>query len=634
MSTSSMTNRRILIIDDNPAIFDDFRKVLATPAVPTALADLEASIFGEPSQGAAAPPPPPVVYELDYAQQGQEGLAKLIAARAEGRPYALAFVDMRMPPGWDGVETIRHLWAEDRDLQIVIATAYSDYSPDEISKAVGLSDQILLLRKPFETAEVRQLAATMTDKWRVNRQRGELEAIVQERTAELRRAALTDGLTGLPNRTLFNDRLNAALKRATRDPEFKFVVLFLDCDRFKVVNDSLGHDAGDQLLLNVADRLTRTLREVDTVARPADAQPVTARLGGDEFAILLDQVRSDCDAARVADRLIATLAAPHTISGREIHSSASIGITTSTLGYTRAEDMVRDADTAMYGAKRAGGSRYVMFDREMHIHSVERLTLETDLRNAMARDQFLLHYQPIVTMRNRQTTGFEALLRWQHPTRGLISPTTFIPIAEETGIIVPLGLWVLRQACQQLAAWQAGNPSLATLTMSVNLSRKQIGANDLVAAVRDVLQETGVAPQNLKLEITESAIMGDVSTAIRVFRELQALGVQLHMDDFGTGHSSLSCLQQFPLNGLKIDRDFVARATGRQEDAAIVRAIIALAHNLKIPLVAEGIETPEQITLLESLGCDHAQGYFFARPMDAESATTFVNGESIAAVAA
>jgi predicted signal transduction protein with EAL and GGDEF domain len=378
----------------------------------------------------------------------------------------------------------------------------------------------------------------------------------------------------------------------------------------------------------MAQRLQQAVREADLVAHANDEQPLAARLGGDEFAILLDGIKADADAARVAERLLKALENPYLIEGHEVHSTASIGITTNSLGYNSPEEMIRDADTAMYRAKSHGGSRFVMFDQAMHNNAVERLELENDLRHAVERGQICLFYQPIVNMRTRQLAGFEALARWNHAKRGLIGPTEFISLAEETGIIVPLGIWILEQACKQLAEWQQNHPEIATITMSVNLSRKQLAMPDLLPRIRQILADTGVNPRFLKLEITESTMMQDADAALAVLKQIQAMNIQLHMDDFGTGYSSLSCLQQFPLDGLKIDRQFVSGIATRADHAAVLRAIVQLAHNLKIPLVAEGIETLDQIKVLDSLGCDQAQGFFFARPMDTESATKFIKEQN------
>lgn len=618
---------RILIIDDTPSIHDDYRKVLGagSDTAGADVAQMEALLFG--ANDAAGDEPR---FEIDSALSGAEGVELLKKSIEKNQPYAMAFVDMRMPPGWDGVQTIRELWKIEPNLQVVICTAYSDYTPQQISAELRLGGRMLILRKPFDGIEVQQLAKMLSEKWQIGKRKADLEKIVEVRTAELKKAALHDALTGLPNRLLFADRLNHTLARAKRDESFKFAVLFVDVDEFKLVNDGLGHEAGDALLLEIAARLNYATRTVDTVSRTdvcelTGANPVAARLGGDEFALLLDDVRADADAARVAQRIINEVSRPFEIHGHTIHTAVSIGLTTSSRKYEKADDMLRDADTAMYHAKREGRGRFVMFDQQMHAAAVARLTFESDLRAAIASDEFVPHYQPIVDIHTSRLVGFEALARWQHPQKGLISPADFIPIAEETGLIVPLGIKILETACQQLSEWQRSSPEFADLTMSVNVSRKQLVSADLVQHVQRILRETGIKPQSLKLEITESSVMADVKASLDVLKRIQSLGVQLHIDDFGTGYSSLSCLQNFPLNGLKIDRGFVNEITVKPDQAAILKAIVSLAHSLNLPLVSEGVETMEQSQLLQSMGCDYAQGYLFSKPMDVKAATAFVS---------
>jgi diguanylate cyclase (GGDEF)-like protein len=615
------SKRRILVIDDNDAIHSDFRKILATRG-PSGLDDDEAAIFGD-----ARPTKPQVEFETDFALQGKEGFDKVSAAVNDGRPYHVAFVDMRMPPGWDGVQTIKKLWDVDPDLQVVICTAYSDYSWEQILEQLGSTDRMLILKKPFDDAEVCQLATALTAKHLVTGQarlkQAELEELVVARTNELKEQALVDRLTGLPNRQLLNDRLTQLLLQNARDPKHHFALLFLDFDRFKVVNDSLGHEIGDLLLIEIAERLRQELRETDTVAVTAANVSTAVRLGGDEFIVVLDGVRDFHDAARVTERLLDALSKPYLLKGHVVHTTASVGITTSAVGYQNPEDMIRDADTAMYRAKAAGKARYVMFDRKMHEDAMARLTLETDLRLAISGNQFILHYQPIVCLSTGATTGFEALVRWKHPTRGMISPLEFIPLAEEIGVILPLGEWVLAEACRQLAAWRR-HPAFAAMDMSVNLSRKQLIDPNLVPRIREILGATGIEPGSLKLEITESAMMEDAERGVQVLKEIDTLGVRLDLDDFGTGYSSLSCLHRFPIHGLKIDRSFVSNLGERRDYAAVVHAIVSLTHKLDIALVAEGIETLEQAKLLRSMGCDFAQGYYFSRPLIAEAAEKFV----------
>lgn len=444
--------------------------------------------------------------------------------------------------------------------------------------------------------------------------------IAERRQAEeqLRHIAFHDALTGLPNRSLFTDHLRLAVEIARRQTSALFAVLFLDLDRFKIVNDSLGHGAGDQLLIAIARRIEGSLRAGDTVAR----------FGGDEFAILLNNLASAEDAVRIAERMQRDFAQPFQIGGHEVFTTASIGIALSTSGYTNAEDVLRDADTVMYRAKAQGKARYEVFDRRMHARVVALMKLENDLRRAIERREFCLHYQPIVSLDTGRISSFEALVRWQHPERGLVPPSEFIPIAEETGLIVPLGLCVLEAACRQMRAWQALSPRHRGLKLSVNLSGRQFAQHDLVEAIERILLETDFDPRCLQLEITESVVMENAGAIDRLVGRLRDLGIELALDDFGTGYSSLSYLQRFPVHTLKIDRSFISRpGAGDVENAEIVRTIILLARNMGKEVVAEGVETDEQLLRLRQLGCAFAQGYLFSRPQDAAATEALLRGD-------
>ncbi len=446
------------------------------------------------------------------------------------------------------------------------------------------------------------------------------DVTVRKRAEEqLQHNAFHDSLTGLANRALFLDRLNRLIKHSQRHPGYAFAVLFLDLDRFKVVNDSLGHAIGDDLLVTIGHRLEACLREGDSVAR----------LGGDEFAVLLDDIKDVNEATRVADRIERELQAPFLLRGHEVFTSASIGIALSSAGYTKPDELLRDADTAMYRAKTAGRGRYEVFDRVMHHEAVEQLKIETDLRRAVERDELLLHYQPIVDLQKGAVTGFEALVRWQHPRHGLLQPSDFIPLAEETGMIVPIGWWVLRSACAQVRMWLDTYPWHDSLSVSVNLSARQFTQTDLVEQIVAILEETGCPPTALKLEITESVIMHDGPQATEMLCRLRDLGIGLCIDDFGTGYSSLSYLKRFPIQTLKIDRSFVAQVDDHSSSVELIELIVALGRILGMSAVAEGVETPEQLELVRRLGSHYAQGFYFATPLTVEAAEDMlVNGVS------
>jgi diguanylate cyclase (GGDEF)-like protein/PAS domain S-box-containing protein len=434
--------------------------------------------------------------------------------------------------------------------------------------------------------------------------------------AKLVHDALYDPLTGLPNRVSLMERLRHAGDLASRKADYLFAVLFIDLDRFKMINDSLGHVMGDQLLCEIAHCLTACLRPNDTVAR----------LGGDEFVILLEGIESQEDATTVAQRILNSLSVPFNLAGREIFMSASLGITFSDRSFHRPEDLLRDADLAMYRAKTKGRGRYAIFDPRMHSSAVALLEIETDLRRAIERQELMLCYQPIVSLRTSRLVGFEALIRWQHPQQGLIPPNKFVPIAEETGLIVPIGHWVLKQACTQMRQWQQQFPDWPPLTVNVNLSSKQFSPY-LADQVRQILTETGLAAHYLKLEITESVLMSHAESAIATLTELKQLGLQLAIDDFGTGYSSLSYLHRLPIDTLKVDRSFIQRVDSDGEQLAIVRTIITLAWNLGMEVVAEGVETPKQLAQLRSLRCEYAQGYLFSPARDVAAVEKLLNQE-------
>jgi diguanylate cyclase (GGDEF)-like protein len=612
-SSAPIANPRILVIDDNAAIHHDFRKVLCAHAEQTAQATLElleAGIFGEPACVSVRPN-----FEIDSAHQGQEGVMKARQAVTEGRPYAMAFVDMRMPPGWDGLETIEHLWEVDPDVQVVICSAHTDYDWSEVVDRLGHSDKLLVLRKPAEPIEVLQCATALSRKWEnerlVRSLVGRLEEDISARTRgleaanrQLRHLATHDPLTGLPNRVLLDDRLTQAIAQADRDNR-SFAVLVCDLDRFKRINDSLGHRAGDALLQEIARRLSAVVRAADTVAR----------IGGDEFVLVGTSLTDSTDAMQFAAQAIEALAAPVRIDGIDIHTSPSIGVAVYPDDGASIEALLAHADAAMYSAKQRGRGHAARYVSGMHAGAEDHVQLESELHIAVALKQFELYYQPKVDARTGAVRSAEALIRWVHPKRGVISPAEFVPLAEECGLIAVIGEWVIREACRQARIWQdAGVPALR---ISVNLSASQFRESGLVDSIRRALDDAGLQARYLEVELTESAVMTDPEQSVAILEQLSAMGVLVSVDDFGTGYSSMSYLRRFPIDKLKIDRVFINEIASRPEDASIVRAIVSLAHSLSLKVVAEGVETPAQLDFLKAAGCDEYQGYHFSRPLRA-----------------
>ncbi|GAC1446508.1 MAG: hypothetical protein NVSMB56_05860 [Pyrinomonadaceae bacterium] len=444
----------------------------------------------------------------------------------------------------------------------------------------------------------------------------QIQDITDRKRAEetLLHNAFYDALTDLPNRVLFLDHLKLGMARVKRGVG-SLAVVYLDIDRFKIINDSLGHNVGDQLLTGVAGRIKRCLRPADTVAR----------IGGDEFAILLEDIEDVSGAVVAAERLQRELSIPFNLSGREVIASASMGIALHSAEYETPDEIIRDADIAMYRAKSLGKARHEVFDKTMHDKAIERLRLETGLRAAVeTHNELFVQYQPIMDLQMKRLCGFEALVRWRHAEYGFISPADFIPIAEEIGLINHIGEWVLRTACRQIAEWQMNFPNDAPLFMSVNLSGKQFSQPDLIGTISEILEECKLQPQYLKLEITESVVMENIEDATEMLNQLKRLGVKLSIDDFGTGYSSLSYLHRFPIDYLKIDRSFVSAMGKHRENLEIVRTIISLAQNLTMQVIAEGIETNAHFALLKNLGCQYGQGYLFSRPLSADKAEQFI----------
>jgi diguanylate cyclase (GGDEF)-like protein len=616
-------SRRILVIDDNPAIHEDFRKILTCEdKTDAAISEAERAIFGEVD---VAPDRPS--FEMDSAMQGQEAVERLRAALARGESYALAFVDMSMPPGWNGLQTIERLWALDDNLQVVICSAYSDTDWNEIIARLGHADKLLIIKKPFEPIEILQCACAMTRKWHneqlMRRQVEALELAVHRRTEglevavqQLRHLATHDALTGVPNRVLLEDRLTQAIAHSQRDGHH-FALLMIDLDRFKSINDSLGHSAGDALLRETARRLVAVVRDGDTVAR----------VGGDEFVMIIDPIAAREDAVLVAQRAIDALKPAMDVVGTEVHTSPSIGIVCYPADASTIESLLARADAAMYGAKQRGRNNAQCYEAGMDTQTQDKKRLESELHEALAMNQFELLYQPKVDIKTGAVHSAEALIRWHHPTRGEIMGKELIPLAEGCGLIGPVGRWVIREACAQAKAWQ--DAKLPAVRVAVNLSASLFRNTQLLDIVRDALRDASLDPYYLEVELTETAVMADPENSVAILEQLSTMGVVVSVGDFGTGYSSMSYLRRFPIDKLKIDRSFITNIMTRPDDAAIVRAIVSLAHALRLKVVAEGVETTEQLEFLRTLGCDQYQGYQFSTPVSSLAFEELLRGQSV-----
>ena len=611
-----LLTHRILVIDDNPAIHQDYRKILVADGK-ALTSEAEAGLFGEQQPDTARPR-----FDMDSAMQGRDGVELARAALAEGRRYSVAFVDMRMPPGWDGLETVEQLWKIDPDVQVVICSAYTDYDWLELLARLGHSDKLIVVKKPFEPIEILQCASALSQKWQnaraLKRHVESLELVVTDRTSgleaanrQLRHLASHDALTGLPNRMLLDDRIAQAIAHSQRHSH-EFAVLVIDLDRFKLINDSLGHGAGDELLREVAQRLKSAVRAVDT----------TARRGGDEFVVLLDGPLTHAEAVEIGTRAIKVMEPSLRLLGIDVHISASIGIAFYPRDGASVDTLLARADAAMYSAKERGRNNLQCYAEGMSTMTQDRVKFESELHEALRNRQFELHYQPKVDTLTGRVNSAEALIRWRHPQRGLVPPNEFISIADECGLLDAIGEWVLFEACRQAKAWQC--EGLPSLRVAVNIAPSQFRLANLVDQIRRALEASGLNPQLLEVELTETAVMSDAEESIQILEAISRMGVLVSVDDFGTGYSSMSYLRRFPIDKLKIDRCFVDQMTRRPEDASIVQAIISLAHSLHLKVIAEGVETPEQLALLAELGCDQYQGFHFSPALEPTQFLAFV----------
>jgi diguanylate cyclase (GGDEF)-like protein len=588
---------RILIADDEGAIRQSYRRVLPErSASPTGdLEELRTRLFGSPETPAETEH-----FQLTFCVGAEDAVQATRDAIEEARPFEVVFLDMRMPPGPDGVWAATRIRELDPRLDIVIVTAYSDIDPNEITRQVPPASSLFYLQKPFHAHEVRQIAS----------------ALGRRRRAEdrIRELAFFDEVTGLPNRALFKDRLTQALALAKRHKR-PAAVMFLDLDNFKRVNDTLGHSNGDLLLIEVARRLQARVRESDSVtqANPRTVEQDLARFGGDEFTLLLTELADGSDAGLVARRLLAALADPVQIERHEVPITASIGIAVYPDDGEDAETLLKNADMAMYFAKRDGRNNFQFFTEAMNASVLKRMTMESHLRRALELGELFLHYQPQVDVASGAVSGAEALLRWSSAELGNIPPAEFIPLAEETGLILPIGEWVLRTACAQAKAWHDAGMQLPRI--AVNVSVRQFAQEGFPALVDQILKEVGLEPSALEIEITESVLVKDAAVALHTLQALKALGVCLAIDDFGTGYSSLAYLKQFPIDRLKIDRSFIRSVSSNPQDRAIAAAVIAMAESMNLVVTAEGVETEGQLSFLRSQQCDEAQGFLVSRPL-------------------
>jgi diguanylate cyclase (GGDEF)-like protein len=620
-NSPALINRRVLVIDDDPTIHDEFQKILGPERGPeAALLDAERAPSGANSTQSSRQ-----CFEVDTALQGQTGVELLQRALEAGRPYALAFVEMHKSRGTDGLETIQRLWAVDPHLQVVMSSRHCDYDWNQVVARLDHPDKLLVVKQPFDPIEVRQCTNSLARKWQneqtLRRHVESLEQVIEDRTRgleaanrQLRHLATHDSLTGLPNRILLEDRLSQAIAHATRDGH-TFAVAIFDLDRFKVINDSFGHGIGDELLKEVARRLQGIARSIDTVVR----------LGGDEFVMIIDHLAQPADAQIVAQRAIAALQQPLRIADKDILASASVGIALFPQDGNSVETLMAHADAAMYFVKQHGRNNVQYFEPGMDADTQDRGRLENDLQQALERKQFELHYQPKVDAQTGLLSGAEALIRWRHPVRGLVPPGTFIPLAEDCGLMESIGNWVIREACRQAGAWH--KEGLPPIRVAVNLSAFQFRNGNLLGTIRRALNDARLDPSYLEVEVTESALMSDPEESVNILKQLSEMGVLVSVDDFGTGYSSMSYLQRFPIDKLKIDRTFINELTSNNDDASIVSAIVSLGHTLKLKVIAEGVETPEQLEFLQMLGCDQYQGYHYSAAMPAnELADLFRDG--------
>jgi diguanylate cyclase (GGDEF)-like protein len=721
---------RIIVIDDNPSIHQDFIKILTTERNTTRLDKLDIELFGKREDSTLSLPN----FKIDTATQGKEGVDKIEQAINIGDPYALAFVDIRMPPGWDGIETIKHIWMLDPNMQIVICTAYSDYTWEETVENLGMTDNLLILKKPFDNVTVRQLACALVRKWQLMRESKQhtefLEKAIEQRTQSLQESlsiiratiessnngilvvnnegkivdynslflsmwnipksvidtkndkillsyienqlespesfiestsaiaktddvnidtlsfkdgrimerysqphklnnttvgrvwsfrditkryylekkleyqATHDALTDLPNRILLHDRIKHGISLAVRNKS-KLGILFLDLDRFKLINDSLGHDAGDQLLIEVANILKSTLRKGDTLAR----------VGGDEFVMVIPDIIKDEHLFTVANKLITSFETPIKIADRLLNVTASIGISVFPDDGEKSSILLRNADLALYHAKELGRNQFQFYMEGLNENSLTLLEIENEMHQALKNGEFFLTYQAQYDAQSKQVVATEALIRWNHPKRGILLPIDFIPQAEVCGLIVEIGEWVLKTACKQCKAWH--DSGLDPVRIAINVAFQQLRQSTFIDTIKNILRETGLKPQYIEIEVTENTLLSN-KEVMKTIQEIRNLGLKVALDDFGTGNSSLAYLRHATVDRLKIDQSFVNNIENDRNDEILIKSIIAMAHGLELDVIAEGVETKKQVDFLQHELCNGIQGFYFSKPLIAD----------------
>jgi len=646
-SESPDNRSRLLLIDDQEQVHQAYRMVFAHPETDGEHEPLWAESLGRcgPDKHSAVLRPERFGFALTHAKQGEEAIELCRAAQAVDQPFDVAFVDMRMPPGIDGFDTIERLWQIDALLQVVICTAFTDYASSQLVQRFGYKDNLLLLKKPFAAEEAFQMAVSLTQKRRATiasqvhyeqllyANRGLANEIDHRRTSEnrLHHAATHDPLTGLPNRHYLKEILEArfvdeALGRRQCD-----ALIFLDIDDFKHINDSLGHVVGDQLLVAVGQRLHARLQTFraeangSTVSDLEGPQHFVARMGGDEFVVFLSDLCEEALAVDFAEAVCDDLGVPYSICGQELHLGCSLGVAFKSPATATHEELMGNADLAMYRAKLDGKRRVAVFDQEMRQSVLKRLEMENALRVIVKNDELRLEYQPIIDMQSGQIVSMESLARWHHPQRGLISPADFISVAEETGQMNAIGRWVLEEACSALNVLNRTRAPEAAISVSINVSKRQLVDEAFVSMLQQVLGEQNLPGNLLNLEFTEALIIDNCDEMVRRLEEIRALGVGLHLDNFGTGYCSLSCFHRFPVDVLKIHRSYVSLMESDPAYGQVIQAITSLAHNLERKVIAEGIETDPQRIQLHDLKCDFGQGYFFSQPQRLDDLLTMLS---------